>query len=93
MKKDGIGDRFSKLVRKRLAGVESVYAEETTDRDGDPIIRVAIVFEKNVQLTNESRAALFNDLRNDLVSRDVAAFPILSFMSRADGVKFKREFA
>ena len=65
------------------ARIIELYSEEAEDRDGDPILRIWVVYEaEDNRLDPDKVAAVVGPLRNHIrqVSNGLDRFPILSFM-------------
>ena len=81
---ENIDDILKKVIQEQLspARIVDVHSEEAEDHDGDPIMRIRVVYEaeKN-RLDPKKIASLVRQLREPLNSLpSVERFPILSFM-------------
>lgn len=74
------------VVRGELtdADIEAVYTVEDCDQDGDPIIRVIVVF-KTASRFDAKKARSLTHRIFPVVKKGIRdAFPIVSFLSKAD---------
>jgi len=88
-----IDDIVTSVIRERLSGVtiESIEVEPDVGIDGDPILRITVVFPdaEGPELDPEKLVTIPRHLRSELKKLDVDRFPILSFISRGDAKKLK----
>ncbi len=85
---NGMSDQLTKVVtsvvEEQLAPVRivSVSVEEDIDHDGDPVLRVSVVFESEDEDLDPDRVlGLVRHLREPLKELQEARFPIFSFMT------------
>jgi len=86
----------SQVVRERLAEAEidSVRVEADQDSDGDPILRITVVFASEIaELESRKLAGLMRHMRPKLEERKEAGFPIFRFLSKRDSDRLRHEAA
>ena len=67
------------------ANIISVSATEDEDSEGDRVLKITVVFESETGLLDpKSAAGIVRRVRPKLRERNVEAFPIFSFMTKAD---------
>lgn len=72
----------------------SVHVADDVDSDGDPVLRVSIVLnEDEDDLDPKKMLGLVRHLRSRLARHGEERFPLVSFFSRGDYAKMKREAA
>ncbi|MBB5518074.1 hypothetical protein [Amphiplicatus metriothermophilus] len=82
-----IRDIVEQVVKDRFpdARILSVSVNEDEDFEGERILRVTVVFDSATGLLDSQRAAsLVRHMRPKLREAGEEAFPILSFISKAD---------
>ncbi|MYG42219.1 MAG: hypothetical protein F4203_03600 [Rhodobacteraceae bacterium] len=78
-----IDETLKKIVQRQLspATIVDQKSEEDEDEDGDPILRIRVVYEAEQNHLDPMKvASLVWYLREPLSSLPVGRFPILSFM-------------
>jgi len=91
-----IDDIVASVVKERLNGVtiESIEVERDVDSDGDPILRITVVFDaEGAELDPEKLVTIPRHLRSKLKKPDVDRFPMFSFISKGDAKKLKHAAA
>lgn len=72
-------ERFTDVI------IESIDIEPDVDEDGDPILRIRIVFDANKKTLDPRRASgLLRHMRPRMADRGVLDFPILSFIAKSE---------
>lgn len=77
----------SQLVRERFpdAAIDTVTVVADEDSDGDPILRVTVVFESEIaDLEARQLASLTRHVRPKLREHNDHRFPIFRFLSKRD---------
>lgn len=77
-------DTIFRIVSEELAPATIVDLEVShdSDHDGDPILRIEIVFDtKNGRLDSDKILGLGRHLREPLLAQKETGFPIFSFMT------------
>ncbi|HEX2763053.1 MAG TPA: hypothetical protein VHM92_04285 [Allosphingosinicella sp.] len=86
----------SEIVRQRLtdAEIDSIKVEADSDSDGDPILRITIVFDSEIaKLESSKLAGLARHMRPKLQERKEAGFPIFRFLSKRDSDRLRHAAA
>lgn len=86
----------SELVRERFADTEidSIKVEADRDSDGDPILRITVVFDSEVaKLESSKLAGLARHMRPKLEERSEPGFPIFRFLSKRDSERLRHAAA
>ncbi len=80
----GIIEEFAKRELDRVQTV-AVDVKEANDHDGDPILRVTVVYEGDYKRLDPSKLLGFvRHLRPALSERGEERFPVMSYISRED---------
>src|SRR5687768_605338 len=81
-----LDEAIEQVVRGEFsdADIESVYAMPDLDEDGDPIVRILIVFKSAAAFDAKKAKGLTHRLFPVLKEEFRGAFPIVSFRSMAD---------
>jgi hypothetical protein len=80
--------RFSDAI------IDRVTVREATDSDGDPMLRIFVVFKTDAKGVDEARmGGLVRHLRSALDEADSDIFPLVSFLSQQDAKKMNLEAA
>lgn len=90
-----LNDLVGEIVRKELAGdaiIDSVSVERDIDADGDPVFNVLVVFSSK-SLDVQKAKSLARHLIPALEKKKQIGFPILSFRSKADHTRGRRNHA
>ncbi|CAM4371866.1 hypothetical protein [Palleronia rufa] len=67
------------------ARILDVHVQEDVDHDGDPILRISVVFEaKDDRLDPRGMVGLARHLRDPLERLRVEAFPVFRFLTARD---------
>ena len=93
---NSLEDIISGIVRERFADavIDSISVEADEDSDGDPILRVTVVFDSEIaQLEPSKLAGLVRHVRPKIRNRKGAAFPIFRFMSKSDSDRLRHAAA
>lgn len=96
MEGEEVTKAVSAMVKERFsdAAIESVSVQPDFDSDGDPILRVVIVFTtREEELDRTKMVGLARHLRSKLDDLNAEGFPLVSFVSMKDALKHKREVA
>ncbi len=77
------------VVREEFtdAVIDSVLVDEDVDSDGEPILRVTVVFQHKASIDAKKAAGLVRHIRPKLNNRMADWFPIVSFRSKADHMR------
>jgi len=89
-------DIISGIVRARFADaeIESIGIEPDKDSDGDPILRVTVVFSSDMaELEPSKLAGLVRHVRPKLIEQHEPGFPIFRFVSKRDNDRIRHEAA
>jgi hypothetical protein len=84
------------VLRERFEGVEvdSITIEPDVDADGDDILLVNVIFDgKHRKLDPRRAASLLRHIRPKFEEIGEKAFPVISFIAKADMRKAKSEAA
>lgn len=87
---------ISGIVRSRFpdAIIDSITVTPAMDSDGDPILRVTVVFDSEIaELDPAKLAGLARHVRPGIEERKDAAFPIFRFVSKRDNERLRHEAA
>jgi hypothetical protein len=95
---DAVKLAISDVVRDRLSDSEitSINIESGEDSDGEPVLKITIVFESGPgQETPDGHkmVGLARHIRGRLAEINVGEFPLLSFVSVKDAAKMNLEAA
>jgi hypothetical protein len=79
------------IIRERFseAAIDHVEIAEEKDFDGDPILRVVVVYDGKHILDAKKTSGLVRHIRHKLVASRESVFPILSFMSKSEAAEMK----
>ena len=79
------------LVRAEFpdADIQEVAFEEATDADGDPILKVTVVFATAREIDTRKASGLVRHVWPRLRAVDEARFPLFRLMSSADAKRLK----
>jgi len=86
----------SGIVRERFADaiIDSIAVEADEDNDGDPILRITVVFASEIaNIESHKLAGLARHLRPKLTERKESGFPIFRFISKRDNDRLTHEAA
>lgn len=84
---ENIDEILKKVAQKQLAPARIIdlESERAKDHDGDPILRIRVVYEaKDDRLEPKKVLGLFRCLRQPLREIDADLFPIFTFMSEEE---------
>lgn len=84
---EALHELFSDIVKDRFpdATIDSVTVEADVDSDGDPILRVTVVFDSEIAGLEARRlASLTRHARPKLREHNDNRFPIFRFLSKRD---------
>lgn len=87
---------ISGIVKERFADavIDSITVMADVDSDGDPILRVTVVFDSEIAKIEPSKlAGLARHVRPKIMERNDAAFPIFRFMSKRDNERLRHAAA
>ena len=89
--KAALNSAIEKVVRTQFAdaAINAVHVTEDYDSDGDPILRVIVVFETSVRPDLAKAGGLARHIWPALENNNSNAFPVISFRSKADQAKFR----
>ena len=89
--KTDLNSAIDKVVRAQFAdaAINAVHVTEDYDSDGDPILRVIVVFETSVRPDLAKAGGLARHIWPALENNSSNAFPVISFRSKADQAKFR----
>ena len=89
-------DIITEIVKERFsdAVINSIEVQADQDSDGDPILRVTVVFDSEIS-TLEARklSGLTRHVRPKIMSREDAAFPVFRFVSKRENDRIRHEAA
>ncbi len=91
-----IEDVVSEIVHQRFpdALIDSVTVDADSDSDGDPILRITVVFASDMtSLEAHKLAGLARHVRPRLEERQNVAFPIFRFISKSDNDRLRHAAA
>lgn len=71
------------------ARLQSVEVEEAVDADGDPILRVTVVFETSKDIDNAKTPGLVRHLWPELRAAKEMRFPLFRLMTSADAKRLR----
>ncbi|MBV9839950.1 MAG: hypothetical protein JOY99_00185 [Sphingomonadaceae bacterium] len=89
-------DIVSGIVKERFtdAKIDSISIEPDSDSDGDPILRITVVFDSDVSgLESSKLAGLVRHVRPKLRERGDTGFPIFRFLSKRDNDRLRHAAA
>lgn len=89
-------DVISGIVKARFADaeIEDITYESDFDSDGDPILRITVVFASELAAVDPHKlAGLVRQVRPSLNERREARFPIFRFVSKRDNDRMRHEAA
>lgn len=89
-------DLILKTVKERLGNaiVESLSIEADEDSDGDPILRITVVFASEVkELESHRLAGLVRHVRPKLAECKESRFPIFRFVDKRENDRLRHEAA
>lgn len=89
-------DIISGIVKERFADstIDSIAVEADVDSDGEPILRVTVVFDSEIAKLEPSRlTGLVRHVKPRIMERKDGAFPIFRFMSKRDSDRLRHEAA
>ncbi len=87
---------IERIVRDRLSAsvIDSVDVKSDVDSEGDPILRVTIVFDQTEQGLDQNRVVgLVRHIRSNLEGEGGDRFPLISFIAKNEAAKLKRASA
>lgn len=93
---DEIANLIEGIIRSEFAdaAIESVRVVEALDYQDDRVFKVTVIFDKKGSLDPHKTVAIVRHLREQLRGKgEPLAFPILSFVSKADAASVKPEAA
>ena len=82
------------VIRRQFSDgvIHAVAVKPDVDHDGDAILRVTVVVEKEVKtLDSGKKLGLVRHLRPELAEVGIEDFPIVSYMTKADAAKLNLE--
>jgi len=83
--KAALDSAIEEIVRAEFAdAIDSVMVTEDRDADGDPILRVMVVFRSKSSPNLKKATGLVRHILPVLEDKGADAFPIVSFRSKAD---------
>jgi len=86
--KDVVSTNFDDVV------IDSIDVEADRDSDGDPILRITVVFDADINTVDGTAlAGLIRHLRPRLREQNEEAFPIFRFMTKKDSDGLRRAAA
>jgi hypothetical protein len=90
-RKAALNSAIEKVVRTQFAdaAISAVHVTEDSDSDGDPILRVIVVFETSVRPDLVKARGLARHIWPALEENDSHAFPVISFRSKADQARLR----
>ncbi len=89
---DEIETIVSAVVHDRFPenSIQSVSVEQDVDQDGDPILKVTVVFDPAEGALDTHRVmGLIRHLRPKLLEKKYPEFPIFRFVSKKDAASLK----
>lgn len=89
--KAALNSAIEKVVRTQFAdaAISAVHVTEDSDYDGDPILRVVVVFETSVRPDLMKASGLARHIWPALEENGSHAFPVISFRSKADQARLR----
>ena len=84
------------VIRSRMAGSEivEIRSAEGEDHEGDPVLRVMVVFDPAKGALNSQRmTGLARHLRSRLGPDGAAPYPVFQFVSKSDAKKLSHAAA
>ena len=89
--KAALNSAIEKVVRTQFADAEinAVYVTEDSDYDGDPILRVVVVFETSAGPDLAKASGLARHIWPAIEDNNSDAFPVISFRSKADQARLR----
>ncbi len=89
--KAALNSAIEKVVRTQFAdaAISAVHITEDSDSDGDPILRVVVVFETSVRPDLVKARGLARHIWPALEDNHSNAFPVISFRSKADQARLR----
>lgn len=90
-RKAALNSAIEKVVRTQFADAEinAVHVTEDLDYDGDPILRVVVVFETSVGPDLVKASGLARHIWPAIENSNSDAFPVISFRSKADQARLR----
>jgi hypothetical protein len=91
-----LSSRVTEIVKHHLEGadIERVQVAESSDQDGEPVLRVMIVFDdKNGLLDTHKTTSLARILRSKITELTDFSYPILRYVSISDARELPPEAA
>lgn len=82
------------VVKERFPDdvIRLVTAVKDVDSDGDPVLRVTVVFDSRHGLLDSDRmAGLVRHLRTRLAGADADLFPVVSYIALEEAAKLRSE--
>lgn len=81
------------VIRRQFsdASIHDVAVKPDVDHDGDAILRVTVVVEKEVKMDSGKMLGLVRHLRPELAEVGIENFPVVSYMTKADAAKLNLE--
>lgn len=82
--------RITKIIKDMVyrefpdAQVQEINVEDATDSDGDPILRVTIVFKTSRDIDTRKTSGLVRHLWPQLQAAEESRFPLFRLMTSAD---------
>lgn len=90
---DGALERtIGQIIRRHLCTtrVLEVDVKRGQDRDGDPVLRITVVFDGEPTARDATRrVGLVRHIRAGLEGENAESFPLLSFVSKREAAKLK----
>ena len=89
-KKAALNSAIERVVRTQFAdaAISAVDVTEDSDSDGDPILRVVVVFETSVNPDLAKARGLVRHIWPEIENNHSDAFPVISFRSKADHTRY-----
>jgi hypothetical protein len=89
--KAALNSALEKVVRTQFAdaAIHAVDIVPDQDSDGDPILRITVVYETSYKLDMEKAVGLVRHMRDVLEDKHEEAFPLISFRSKSDHDKLR----
>jgi hypothetical protein len=90
-RKAALNSAIEKIVRTQFAdaSISAVDVTEDFDYDGDPILRVVVVFETSVRPDLVKASGLARHIWPAIEDNNSDAFPVISFRSKADQARLR----
>lgn len=85
--KKSLDDAIAEVVKARLDAsvIDHIEVEADDDSDGEPILRITVVFSKGIESLDSHRlAGLARYVRPELAEQGNTRFPIFRFISKRD---------